>query len=137
MYAPRFKQDIILVMDGKSSAKIPPTFLPASIAAFLAQLCDLSDEAIGALWDLLKDVVWSWEEKVQTIDARYQLYGHNLGYRRFFSNMRTISTNSSFISLRCIVSPQSFLSQRGMQQNAYQTETPEGRATKSNIIHIG
>ena len=90
MYAPHFKEDILLVMDGQSPADVPPSFLPASIATFLARLCDLSDEAIGALWDLLKSVVWSWEEKVQTINARYQLYSHNLGYRRFFSNMGTI-----------------------------------------------
>ena len=89
MYAPRFKEDIVLVLDGQSPVDVPPAFLPTSIAAFLAQLCDLSDEAIGALWDLLKSAVWSWEEKVQTIGARYQLYGHNLGYRRFFGNMCT------------------------------------------------
>src|ERR1700688_585206 len=83
MYAPRFKEDIFLVMDGQSPADVPPSLLPASIATFLAQLCDLSDETISALWDLLKSVVWSWEEKVQNIDARYQLYGCNLGYRTF------------------------------------------------------
>ena len=107
MYAPRFKEDILLVMDGQSPADVPPSFLPASIATFLAQLCDLSDEAIGVLWGLLKAVVWSWEEEVRTIDARYQVYSHNLGYRTFFY----IQLPIGFTSLRCHVSPQSFLSQ--------------------------
>ena len=42
-YAPRFKEDIFLVMDRQSPADVPPSFLPASIATFLARLCDLSD----------------------------------------------------------------------------------------------
>ena len=39
---------------------------------------------VDVLWSLLKGVVWSWEEKVQIVDEQYQLYGHNLGYRRFW-----------------------------------------------------
>jgi hypothetical protein len=86
-YVSRFKEDIFLAMDAKSPTDVPPSFLPASIASFLAKLCDLSDETIDALWDILKGVVWSWKEKMQTIEVRYQLYSHNLGYRRFFCDI--------------------------------------------------
>jgi hypothetical protein len=70
-------------MDAKSPANIPPPFLPASIATFLAKLCDLLDAAIKTMWDLFKSIVWSWKEK--TIGEHYQFYGHNLGYRRSFN----------------------------------------------------
>lgn len=47
-------------------------------------LCELSDETVERLWNLLKDVVWHWAEKVQAIDERYHRFGGNLGYRMFF-----------------------------------------------------
>ena len=83
-YLPRFKNDITLIMDTNLPTDIPPPVLPSSITAFLAMLCDLSDEAIEKLWNLLKDVVWHWTEKMQAIDERYHLFGGNLGYRTFF-----------------------------------------------------
>src|SRR5258708_31377997 len=58
-YVSRFKQDIFLAMDAKSHA----------------------------LWDILKGVVWSWKEKMQTIEECYQLYSHNLSYHGLFCNM--------------------------------------------------
>ena len=72
-YAPRFKEDIFLVMDHQSPADVPPSFLPASIATLLARLCDLLDGVVDVLWSLLKGIVWSWEEKVQIVDERYDV----------------------------------------------------------------
>ena len=80
-YAPRFKDDIILIMDANSPIDIPPLFLPSKISTLLAMLCELSDEGVEKLWSLLKDVVWNWAAEMQTIDERYHLFGGNLGYR--------------------------------------------------------
>jgi len=81
MYAPRFKNDIVLVLDPQWPVDIPPPVLPLSIADLLSKLCDLRNETTETLWDLLKEVVWNWEEKMQDVDERYNRYGNYLGYR--------------------------------------------------------
>jgi hypothetical protein len=81
MYTPRFKDDIVLVLEPQWPVDVPPPILPLSIANLLSGLCDLSDDTIADLWSLLKEVIWNWDEKVQNIDERYKIYGNTLGYR--------------------------------------------------------
>jgi hypothetical protein len=83
MYAPRFKDDIVLVSDALWPVDVPSPVLPLSITNLLSGLCDLGIEIIADLWGLLKNVVWNWEEKVQGINERYKKYGNYLGYRMF------------------------------------------------------
>ena len=49
-YAPRFKDDIILVQAADWPLDIAPPYLPQSIALLLSNLCEASEEAIEMLW---------------------------------------------------------------------------------------
>ena len=80
LYAPRFKNDILLAQTSSWPASDPPLFLPESVEILLSHLCDIDQESTGRLWSYLKDTVWVYAEKAKDLDERFKLYGKDLGF---------------------------------------------------------
>ena len=80
-YAPRFKNDILVVQDSKWPPNIPPRYLPKSVTVLLANLCETTNDGVDGLWLLLKEVVWVFDEKQKEMETRFQAYGKGLSYR--------------------------------------------------------
>jgi hypothetical protein len=81
-FAPRFKNDILIVQDSKWPPNVPPLYLPKSIALLLANLCETTDDVVDRLWSLLREVVWAFDEKLKEMETRFQAYGKCLSYRK-------------------------------------------------------
>jgi hypothetical protein len=81
-YAPRFKDDIILVQAADWPLDIAPPYLPQSIALLLSNLCEASEEAIEMLWTFTKQIVWEYSGRAKEIDERFKMHGKDLGYRK-------------------------------------------------------
>jgi len=81
-YAPRFKDDIILVQAADWPLDIAPPYLPQSIALLLSNLCEASEEAIEMLWTFTKKIVWEYSGRAKEIDERFKMHGKDLGYRK-------------------------------------------------------
>jgi hypothetical protein len=81
-YAPRFKDDIILVQPADWPLNIAPPYLPQSIALLLSNLCETSEEAIEILWTFTKQIVWEYSGRAKEIDERFKMHGKDLGYRK-------------------------------------------------------
>ncbi|KAF8799770.1 hypothetical protein BYT27DRAFT_7201002 [Phlegmacium glaucopus] len=80
-YAPRFKNDILIVQDSRWPPNNPPLYLPKSITFLLANLCETTDDVVDRLWLLLREVVWAFDGKLKEMEARFQAYGKGLSYR--------------------------------------------------------
>jgi hypothetical protein len=81
-YAPRFKDDIILVQAADWPLDIAPPYLPQSIALLLSNLCEASEAAIEMLWTFTKQIVWEYSGRAKEIDKRFKTHGKDLGYRK-------------------------------------------------------
>jgi hypothetical protein len=79
-YAPRFKNDIIVVQDSKWPPNVPPRYLPKSVTLLLANLCETTDDGVDRLWSLLREVVWVFDEKQKEMETRFKAYGNGLSY---------------------------------------------------------
>jgi hypothetical protein len=82
-YAPRFKNDILLVQESSWPINVAPLFLPESVAILLANLCDISRESLESIWSYMRETVWSLSEKKREVDERFRLYAKDLGYGKF------------------------------------------------------
>lgn len=80
LYAPRFKNDILLAQPSTWPATEPPLFLPQSVSTLLSSLCESDSESINKLWFYLKDTVWHYDERVKVVEDRLRVYGKDLGY---------------------------------------------------------
>ena len=80
-YAPRFKDDIILVQAADWPLGVAPPYLPQSIALLLSNLCETSEAAIERLWTFTKQIIWESSGRAKEIDERFKRYGKDLGYR--------------------------------------------------------
>jgi len=80
LYAPHFKNDILLAQTSSWPASDPPLFLPQSVEILLSHLCDIDQESTSRLWSYLKDTVWEYAEKAKDLDERFKLYGKDLGF---------------------------------------------------------
>ncbi|KIM40260.1 hypothetical protein M413DRAFT_413790 [Hebeloma cylindrosporum] len=80
-YAPRFKDDIILVQAADWPLDVAPPYLPQSISLLLANLCETSEEAIEMLWTFTKQIIWEYSCRAKEIDERFRLHGKDLGYQ--------------------------------------------------------
>ena len=102
LYAPRFKNDILLAQTSSWPASDPPLFLPQSVEILLSHLCNIDQESTGRLWLYLKDAVWVYAEKAKDLDERFKLYGKDLGFceSRHHLQFRLIlmSCHSVFVS---------------------------------------
>jgi hypothetical protein len=83
LYAPRFKNDILLAQASSWPASDPPMFLPQSVVILLSHLCDMDEKSTNGLWSYLKDAVWGYAENARVIDERFKLYGKDLGFSEF------------------------------------------------------
>lgn len=81
-YAPRFKDDIILVQPADWPLNIAPPYLPQSIALLLSNLCETSEEAIEILWTFTKHIILEYSGRAKEIDERFKMHGKDLGYRK-------------------------------------------------------
>ncbi|EDR02614.1 uncharacterized protein LACBIDRAFT_308276 [Laccaria bicolor S238N-H82] len=84
LYAPRFKNDILLAQASNWPTTDPPMFLPQSILHLLSNLCEIDTESIHTLWSYLKETVWGYNEKAKAVDERFKLFGKDLGYRSLY-----------------------------------------------------
>ena len=80
-YAPRFKDDIILVQAADWPLDIAPPY-PQSIALLLSNLCEASEVAIEMLWTFTKQIIWEYSGRAKEIDERFKMHGKDLGYRK-------------------------------------------------------
>jgi hypothetical protein len=80
-YVPRFKNDIIVVQDSKSSPNVPPRYLPKSVTLLMANLCETTEDGVDRLWLLLREVIWVFDEKLKETETRFEDYGKGLSYR--------------------------------------------------------
>ncbi|KDR67274.1 hypothetical protein GALMADRAFT_283614 [Galerina marginata CBS 339.88] len=80
LYAPRFKNDILLAQESNWPSEIAPWILPESVTILLSHLCGISNENVEDLWSYLKDTVWIHDEKAREVETRLKLYGKALGY---------------------------------------------------------
>jgi len=80
-YAPRFKDDIILVQAADWPLDVAPPYLPQSIVLILSNLCEASEDAIERLWTFTKQIIWEYSDRAKEIDERFKVHGKDLGYR--------------------------------------------------------
>ena len=80
LYAPRFKNDILLAQESNWPSEIAPWILPESIMILLSNLCEINNGNVEDLWTYLKDTVWKHDEKAKEVETRFKLYGKALGY---------------------------------------------------------
>lgn len=83
--ASALKRDISLPQTLGTSIDCAPPELPQSVALFLAESVQLSEELIHEFWRVFKDEIW----KNPTVDERerieseaLQLHGHKRGYSK-------------------------------------------------------
>jgi len=57
-YAPRLKDDIILVQAVDWPLNVAPPYLPQSVALLLSNLCETSEDAIGHLRNKSLGIQW-------------------------------------------------------------------------------
>ena len=104
LYAPQFKNDILLAQASNWPATEPPVFLPKSVSALLSNLCEIDEDSTHTLWSSLKNTAWEYDDKAKMADERFKLYGKELGcsehhfksYRSIHDNMNHV-LNSVFI----------------------------------------
>ena len=80
LYAPRFKNDILLAQESNWPSEIAPWILPESVMILLSNLCEINNGNVEDLWTYLKDIVWKHDEKTKEVETRLKLYGKALGY---------------------------------------------------------
>jgi hypothetical protein len=79
-YAPRFKDDILLVQASNWPADEAPLFLPPSVAIVLSHLCDIDLDHINTLWSYLRDMVWGFMQRAKIVEERFEGYKKDLGF---------------------------------------------------------
>ncbi|KAF8166839.1 hypothetical protein BJ912DRAFT_1025855 [Pholiota molesta] len=80
-YAPRFKDDIILVQPSQWPVDVAPQHLPQSVMLLLSNLCEISEEETLLLWSMLNETIWKNAARMEKIDERFKVHGKDLGYR--------------------------------------------------------
>ena len=85
LYAPRFKNDILLAQASSWLASDPLMFLPQSVVILLSHLCDMDERStnVNELWSYPKDAVWGYAENARVIDERFKLYGNDFCFSEF------------------------------------------------------
>jgi hypothetical protein len=80
LYAPHFKNEILLAQASNWPASKAPLFLPESVTMLLSQLCSIDQKSAERLWSYLKDIFWDYAVKAKVVDKRFELYGMDLGF---------------------------------------------------------
>ncbi|KAF8807013.1 hypothetical protein BYT27DRAFT_7292820 [Phlegmacium glaucopus] len=93
LYAPRFKNEILLCQSSSWPANVAPLFLPESVAILLSQLCSIDQKSAESLWLYLKDTVWNYAEKEKVVEERFKLYGKDLGITALYPPMKYCTNN--------------------------------------------
>jgi hypothetical protein len=91
LYAPRFKNEILLAQASNWPASKAPLFLPESVSILLSQLCNIDQKSTENLWSYLRDMVWDYEELAKVVDERFNLYGKDLGFGEFFLSISSLT----------------------------------------------
>jgi len=76
------KDDILLPQPHTVSVTSAPDVLPPSITEFISTSFDISQDAVGVLWDTVKDIVWvlpTESEEVEEVEALFQHHGQDRG----------------------------------------------------------
>ncbi|KAF8186294.1 hypothetical protein BJ912DRAFT_1022838 [Pholiota molesta] len=79
-YAPRFKDDIILVQPSQWPVDVAPQHLPQSVMLLLSNLCEITEEETLLLWSMLNETIWKNAVRMEKIDERFKVHGKDLGY---------------------------------------------------------
>ena len=83
LYAPRFKNEILLAQASDWPASEAPLFLPQSVTILLSRICDIDQKSTEKLWSYLKDRVWDFVEEAKVIDERFKSLSGDLGFGEF------------------------------------------------------
>lgn len=83
LYAPRFKNDILLAQPSNWPASEAPLFLPESVAILLSHICDIDQKSTEKLWSYIRERVWDYVEEAKVVDERFKVHSGDLNYSEF------------------------------------------------------
>ena len=73
---------------------VVPWFLPASIIAFLASSCALSEKEVEDCWTVVKEIVWSaYILDDKAVSAAFKDHGTDKGFGSLFLRFESPSSN--------------------------------------------
>ena len=77
--ASRLKNDIVLAQPSSHSPTNAPPLLLLSVTEFLASACQLGLDDVGRLWERLRDMIWSTDPAMYSLDVSLRLF-HQHGH---------------------------------------------------------
>lgn len=93
-YASRLKNEILLAQKSSHLPNVVPRFLPASIIAFLASSCALSEKEVEDCWTVVKEIVWSaYILDDKAVSAAFKDHGTDKGFGSLFLRFESPSSN--------------------------------------------
>ncbi len=100
IYASRLKDDILLVQPAEHSPDTAPQLLPASVRAFLSNVCGFSLEMTDLCWTGLKGVVWSNScvRMTESFDG-FKEHGERHGLGLFSSELHTTTVGINTLAV--------------------------------------
>ena len=103
----RLRNHILAVCESKHLPDVTPEFLPDAPCKLLARMCDMSEEDVERLWDVLGDLAWRPDKylaKIANDEAKDRAFADakHPAFRVFFFSRRDSCINSDWITASSI-----------------------------------